>query len=91
MAEMVFNSFPDEREGALARRYTALVCCDALARIAADIDLGTYLHMSEGEESSGGRDNLPLRPTPWKRSSRRSIWMVDSMPPVLHREALTPL
>ena len=57
MAEMVFNSFPDEREGALARRYTALVCCDALARIAADIDLGTYLHMSEGEESSGGRDN----------------------------------
>ena len=31
--------------------------------------------MSEGKVLRR-RDNLPLRPTPWKRSSRRSIWMV---------------
>lgn len=60
IAEMVFEAFPDEAEGALARRHTALVCREALARVAETIKLGRYMTMSKGEHQGGGRANPAL-------------------------------
>jgi len=57
IAEMLFHAFPDEDEGALARRLAALVKQDSLDTVAREIDLGRYLVLSRGEEEGGGRDN----------------------------------
>jgi ribonuclease-3 len=57
VAEMLFRAFPDEDEGALARRLAALVRQDSLDAVAREISLGRYLTISRGEEEGGGRDN----------------------------------
>jgi ribonuclease-3 len=57
VAEMLFRAFPDEDEGALARRLAALVRQDSLDAVAREIALGRYLTISRGEEEGGGRDN----------------------------------
>lgn len=60
VAEMLFHTFPDEAEGALARRHAALVRRESLARVAAVLDLGTAVELSKGEEETGGRANPAL-------------------------------
>lgn len=57
VAEMLFNRFPAEDEGALAKRFAALVRQEGLAQVAHDLDIGRFLTLSRGEEESGGRDN----------------------------------
>jgi len=57
VAEMLFRAFPEEDEGALARRLAALVRQDSLDAVAREIGLGRYLVISKGEEEGGGRDN----------------------------------
>jgi ribonuclease III len=57
VADMLYRAYPDEEEGALARRHSALVCRDALARVAGALDLGDFLTLSRGEEEGGGRRN----------------------------------
>jgi ribonuclease-3 len=57
IAEWLLARFPDEPEGALARRHTALVRAEALAEVAAAIDLGRYVVMAPGEVEGGGRTN----------------------------------
>jgi ribonuclease-3 len=57
VAEMLFHAFPDEDEGALARRLAALVKQDSLDAVAREIELGRYLILSRGEEEGGGRGN----------------------------------
>jgi ribonuclease-3 len=57
VAEMLFYRFPQENEGALARRHAALVRREALARVAMTLGLDAALIMSKGEEDSGGRQN----------------------------------
>ncbi len=59
-ARLVFERFPDEDEGALARRHAALVRREALARVAERIGLGDHLVMSRGEAEAGGRNNPGL-------------------------------
>ena len=60
VADLLCRCFPGEDEGQLARRFAVLVGRDALARVAADIGLGSYLTLSTGEEDSGGRINPAL-------------------------------
>lgn len=60
VAHLLFDTFPHEPEGALARRHTALVRRQALARVANAIGLGACLRLSRGEEDSGGRHNSGL-------------------------------
>lgn len=60
VAELLYRQFPDEAEGMLARRYTALVRREALAEVATEIGLGAHLVLSRGEDDSGGRDNPSL-------------------------------
>ena len=57
VADLLFHEFPDEQEGSLAKRRSALVCREGLARVARMVDLGQYIHMSSGEETHGGREN----------------------------------
>jgi len=58
VAEMLYNRFPGENEGALARRHAALVRRESLARIALQINLGPALSLSRSEEETGGRNNV---------------------------------
>lgn len=57
IARRLFDSYPTEDEGDLARRFAVLVSADALAGVARDLDLGRHLLLAPGEEASGGRDN----------------------------------
>ncbi|EME71451.1 dsRNA-specific ribonuclease [Paramagnetospirillum caucaseum] len=57
VAEMLFTRFPDEAEGALARRHAALVRREAVARVAGEIGLGRHLVLAKGEDEAGGRNN----------------------------------
>lgn len=54
VAELLFELFPKENEGDLARRLTNLVCAPALQDIALEIDLPEAIRLSGGEASSGG-------------------------------------
>lgn len=57
IADLLFNTFPKDKEGDLARRHTALVRREALARVAETIKLGDYIDMLPAEAASGGRKN----------------------------------
>ena len=57
IAEWLLERFPDEPEGSLAKRNTALVRRETLAQVARDIGLGQHLILSPGEADSGGREN----------------------------------
>ena len=54
VADMVYRGYPAEPEGALARRFAALVRKEALARIADAIGLSAHLRVSRGEAEQGG-------------------------------------
>ncbi len=60
ISELLYDSFPIEDEGKLARRLTALVRREALADIATEIGLGSCIIMSESESQAGGRQNPSL-------------------------------
>lgn len=55
IADMLMREFPNEGEGAIAKRHTAVVQRKALAQIAGEISLGGFLLLSQGENDSGGR------------------------------------
>jgi ribonuclease-3 len=54
---MLLNAFPDEEEGEISYRFTALAQRDALANVAADIGVADHLSLSNGEHLTGGREN----------------------------------
>jgi ribonuclease-3 len=60
VAEMLLNHFPGEEEGALARRHSALVMGETLARIGGGIGLSAHVIMSRGEDEAGGRNKPNL-------------------------------
>lgn len=55
IAEALFTTDPDAREGELAPRFNALVRKEACAGIAQDIGLGAVLRLGRSEMLSGGR------------------------------------
>ena len=52
ISEYLYSTFSKHREGALTKMRQQLVCEKTLARIAADLDIGIYLNLGNGEESS---------------------------------------
>jgi ribonuclease-3 len=60
VADMVLRQFPDEAEGELARRHTALVRAEALGDVARAIGLGTYLRLGDSERATGGETKLTI-------------------------------
>jgi ribonuclease-3 len=60
VADLLYERFPNEDEGAMARRHAVLVNRESLARVAAELDLASHMIISRGEEEAGGRDNRGL-------------------------------
>ena len=57
VAELLYQRFPQEAEGDLAKRLAALVQGSFLAQIAQEMDLGAYIDFSDGEAQAGGAEN----------------------------------
>ncbi|MCM2343821.1 MAG: ribonuclease III [Alphaproteobacteria bacterium] len=57
MASWLYETFPEEAEGDLAKRHAALVQGELLAEIAREWQLGQALILSEAERAAGGADN----------------------------------
>ncbi len=60
VAELLFHEFPEENEGALAKRFAMLVRRESLARVAQAVGLGRHLVLSRGEADAGGRESQTL-------------------------------
>ena len=58
VAEELYQILPYLTEGQMTRFRAALVCREALARMARAIKLGDYLYLGKGEEVGGGRRRL---------------------------------
>ena len=54
VSDALLRRFAAADEGELARRYNALVCREALVRVAEGLELGDYLHMARSERQAGG-------------------------------------
>ncbi len=57
MAHTLFEQFPNESEGSLAKRHSALVQGSMLAAIAVTVNLGDFLILSDAERAGGGAEN----------------------------------
>lgn len=57
IAEQLYHRFPDENEGDLAKRHSAVVQEAVLAQIARALNIGPYIQMSVAENGAGGRNN----------------------------------
>jgi ribonuclease III len=57
VAEMLLQRYPEDGEGAIARRHATLVNRDSLAGVARAVGLGRFLRLSAGETQAGGGDN----------------------------------
>ncbi|MFA5519607.1 MAG: ribonuclease III [Spirochaetota bacterium] len=58
--EYIYKRFYDYPEGDLAKIKSAVVSETTLAKIAREINLGSFLVMGKGEEQSGGRDRTSI-------------------------------
>lgn len=60
IADILYRTFPGEKEGILARRHSALACTGTLSQIARALDLPAIVKASESERASGGtlQENL---------------------------------
>lgn len=58
VSSMLFKLFPEEKEGALAKRKTDLVCGSTIAKVAKEIGLANFIIMNNSERFNGGKDNL---------------------------------
>ncbi|WP_417804920.1 ribonuclease III [Thalassospira lucentensis] len=57
VADMLYTRFGREREGAMAKRFVALVRRETLARVAVQINLGDLIQMAKGERAAGADTN----------------------------------
>lgn len=60
VSKELYKSFPDKEEGFLTALRASLVNTNSLAEIAINLGLGEMIHLSRGEEESGGRKNSSL-------------------------------
>lgn len=56
VTDHLYHTFPNEDEGTLTNYRSALVRGANLAKVAKELELGSHLYLSRGEEASGGRD-----------------------------------
>lgn len=57
VSETLYQKFPDEPEGHLAKRLAALVQGSFLAEISREMGLGKFIIFSEAESAAGGAEN----------------------------------
>jgi len=56
VTNFLFHEYPEKPEGELTTLRSSVVKGKYLSKIARELELGQYLYLSKGEESSGGRD-----------------------------------
>ncbi len=56
VTDHLFLTYPDLPEGELAKVRASLVNSEALAEVASELDLGSFLLLGKGEAASGGRE-----------------------------------
>ena len=56
VTDYLYRNYPDLPEGQLAQVRASVVNAEALAEVAAEIDLGPALRLGKGEDASGGRE-----------------------------------
>ncbi|WP_420341112.1 ribonuclease III [Wansuia hejianensis] len=56
VSQYLYKKYPDYPEGELTKIRAKVVCESSLAYAARKIDIGKYLILGKGEESTGGRD-----------------------------------
>ncbi len=54
-SEFLYHENPDMPEGNLSKMRASMVCEPSLAFCAGDLELGQYMRLGKGEESTGGR------------------------------------
>jgi len=57
---ILFSEFPRLAEGELTNLRSLIVRTENLAQVATDLNLGSYLYLSRGEETHGGRLNVSI-------------------------------
>jgi len=60
IAQMLYDRFSDEEEGALARRFAGLTSREALARIAETIKLGDFIHTQTTDAETHKRSHASI-------------------------------
>lgn len=60
VAHELYQRHPDYSEGQLAKMRSAVVNARALAGVARELSLGTFLKLGKGEETTGGRDKSSI-------------------------------
>ncbi|MHB2026990.1 MAG: ribonuclease III [Elusimicrobiota bacterium] len=60
VAHQLCETYPTDDEGALSKKKAKLVSRTLLAQWAVELNLGAYLYLGVGEESSGGRNRQSL-------------------------------
>ena len=60
ISELLYQFYSEQTEGSLSRMRSSLVKGDTLAALAKELDLGEYLVLGKGENTSGGRERLSL-------------------------------
>ncbi|CAB4703323.1 unannotated protein [freshwater metagenome] len=60
VTDTLYRTFPDLPEGQLAKLRAAVVNSRALAVVARELNLGDYLLLGRGEETTGGRDKSSI-------------------------------
>ena len=59
-SQLLFSKFSEFDEGQLTNLRSLAVCTQNLAEVSASFDLGSYILLSRGEETHGGRQNISL-------------------------------
>jgi len=60
ISELLYQSYSKQTEGSLSRMRSNLVKGNTLAELAKELDVGDYLILGKGENTSGGRERLSL-------------------------------
>jgi ribonuclease-3 len=60
VSKELFKKYPEKEEGFLTALRANLVNTTNLAKVARNLEIGKSLHLSKGEEESGGRENKSL-------------------------------
>ncbi len=60
LADLLYQTFPNEPEGALGVRFTNLARKETLAKVAETLSLGPHLILGPGEDDQGGRRNAAI-------------------------------
>lgn len=60
VADLLIKKMPQSREGELTKTRASLVSEIGLAKIAATLDLGSFLRLGKGEELNGGREKTSI-------------------------------